>query len=123
MRVATFFAGEDSEQVECSLVTLRGEAGGLAANVKRWMGQLDLDVAAAGGLEAFLSRQEAFTTEGGDGGVLVDLTELGEDAAAPSMLVGVVTRPGQTIFAKMTGSKSGLRAQRPFLLQLCVSFE
>lgn len=124
MRLATFLAAGDAGDVECSLIVLGGAAGGLPANVNRWIGQLGMDTLSTEDMAEFISRQTEFQTEGDGDGVLIDLTTLsdGDDAAANSMVVGVVDHEGKTIFAKMMGSVPALRSERDRLLSLCASF-
>ena len=44
MRLATFRLVSNPEAFDCSIVSLPGGAGGLEANLKRWMAQINLNV-------------------------------------------------------------------------------
>ena len=122
MRLATFNMISAGETGLCTIVTLSGPAGGLEANVMRWIGQAKLSPPDDAALAAFLDRQEKLTSEGGFPGVLIDLTQLGASPeGTPSMLAGSFTAGGSTVFVKLTGSPALLRAEREHLIQLCKS--
>jgi len=75
MRMVTFRAKDDTGGIECSIVTLGGQAGGLQSNVIRWMKQINIDVPSSVKLNQFLSRQETLKAEGGFNIKIIDLTE------------------------------------------------
>lgn len=105
MRLASYRVASASGELEVSVATLQGDAGGGLANVNRWLAQLDrppVDDAAL----ADLVQARRFAV--GDGHI-VDLT--GRDAEA-GMLVAMLPFGGQTWFVKMTGPSAGLTAQR-----------
>jgi hypothetical protein len=121
MRAASFLVANG--EGDCSIVVLGGDAGGLGPNVKRWLGQLQVDVPPPEEFGAFLERQERFTTAGGDDGVLVDLTALvpGGDGEAEAMLAAVISREGATVFVKLTGARALLQKERENFRRLCAS--
>ena len=43
MRMASFYQASDPEAIDCSIIALRGPAGGLEANLARWTGQIGLE--------------------------------------------------------------------------------
>lgn len=110
MRVATFKAGVGDLAVETSVISLAGSAGGMAANVSRWMGQLNLDIPSAVELDKFIERQEKITTPSGLAVTLIDFTQLQSDDQSedPSMIAAVVEGTGNQVFIKMTGSKQAV---------------
>ena len=110
MRVATFKAGVGDLAVETSVISLAGSAGGMAANVSRWMGQLNLDIPSAVELDKFIERQEKITTPSGLAVTLIDFTQLQNDDQSedPSMIAAVVEGTGNQVFIKMTGSKQAV---------------
>jgi hypothetical protein len=123
MRLATFISEGQQGRVECSLISLSGMAGGLEANINRWVGQLGSDPMAPDVLADFISSQEVFTTDNGHEGVLVDLTPMAADGGTgEAMMIGVVEHEGVTVFAKLTGTVDALRDERTKLLALCRSF-
>ncbi len=111
MRVATFKAGEGDLAVETSVISLAGSAGGMAANVGRWMGQLNLEVPSNVELDEFINRQEKIKTSSDLAVTLIDFTQLQKDSSAetPSMIAAVVEGAGNQVFFKMTGSKGAVQ--------------
>ena len=123
MRLASFeVAGADATG-NCTIITLSGAAGGLEANVKRWIGQLGLPAPDDEEFRRYLDGQESFTSLGGLPGILVDLTVLSEahPEAAESMLAGVITAGAQTVFVKFTGPLPLLKEERARFAALCSS--
>src|ERR1039457_6941126 len=45
MRLATFHLLSDAKAIDCSIVSMGGMAGGLEANLRRWMGQIGVQAA------------------------------------------------------------------------------
>lgn len=105
MRQANFrVAGEPD--AECYLTFLPGSAGGVAANVNRWRGQMGLEVLAAAEVEA-LPRREL---TGGDA-VFVDMSGgyrgMGVEAEPDYRMAGLILEsPRSTLFLKMVGPAS-----------------
>lgn len=122
MRLATFTLHRDEQTGTCTIVTLGGAAGGLEANVRRWLGQLQLATPPAEAFASFLERQVPLRTEGGFEGTLVDLTELGDPApTTPSMLAALLPVDDLTLFVKLTGPRGLLLAEKEAFAQLCRS--
>lgn len=122
MRVASFKVGGGDQQADGSIVSLGGDAGGLAANVTRWMGQLGIDPPAGAAMDAFLSKQVRFQTAGGHTGRLIDLTgfaPVGETDAV--MLAGLIERTPQTVFVKLMGPRATVAGERVRFRELCES--
>lgn len=113
MRIATFKAGEGDQAVETSVISLAGGAGGMVANVGRWMGQLNLEVPSAVELDEFINKQEKITTQSGLSVTVIDFTQMQNDApaSAASMIAAVVEGSANQIFIKMTGSKEAVLNQ------------
>ena len=124
MRLATFTA-DSPNGIECTIVSLSGNAGGLDANVVRWMGQLKLEVPPDEVFDDFLSRQEKLTTANGAAFLLVDLTGLQPqaDPASPTMLAAMGEINGTTVFAKMTGSIAAVQKNQDKFKTLCRSLK
>ncbi len=125
MRLATFVIPGRPGQAgaECSVISLAAAAGGVSANVQRWMGQLGVTLPENDSLEDFLRRQTEFHTAAEEVGLLVDFSALlGEASAeAPSMVVGIIPQSGRTLFFKLTGARGLVQMQREALLGLCRS--
>jgi len=118
MRLATFLVGPD--KAECTIVSFPGDAGGVKPNVKRWLGQLKLDVA-DDVLDAFLKKQPATTTRGGLPCTIFDFSELPVEAKGSTMLAGMAAAGSQTVFVKLMGPGSLLAAEKENFGKLCES--
>lgn len=122
MRLATFVVGSGEQTGTCTIVTLGGAAGGLDANVRRWLRQLNLQDPEPEAWTSFLAAQPRLRSEGGFEGVVADLTSLGPQAPeTPSMLAGLFTVESSTVFVKLTGPLSLLGAEKENFTQLCQS--
>jgi len=121
MRLATFTANGTGGSVECSIISLGGQAGGLESNVARWMRQIKVSVPPASQFKAFLERQTRVKTKGGFTITLIDLTEFTPDESSSSMIGGIGDLPNMKVFIKMTGSKAAVIQQRKALQSLCQS--
>lgn len=123
MRIATFKNKNPDSPVECSVVSIPGEAGGIKANVRRWVEQLKLPPLSDEAADRYIAGQEQIRSTGGLLVQLVDFRPLQKEgpATAPSMHAAIVTTSGQTFFLKMTGSRAAVWENRdPFIL-LCRS--
>ncbi|HEY5892286.1 MAG TPA: hypothetical protein VIT91_03555 [Chthoniobacterales bacterium] len=113
MRVASFSSGRgDAKELDVSVVTFPGEAGGLLANVNRWRGQMKLEpVADTTGIET----QDV----AGQPLQIVEFSEPGQDHA---MLGAIFLRPDQSWFVKLTGSKATVAAEAVRFREFAQSF-
>lgn len=126
MRLASFSPPAWDGVGQGSIILLGGDAGGLEANVRRWMQQIKLTPPGEAAFQTFLKGLAPKTTQGGLPCVLVDFSALLDPAAepsTPSMLAAALTLPGQTAFFKLTGPKDKLAAQREAFEQFCLSVE
>ena len=122
LRLATFTTTGGVGPTETSIISLGGSAGGLQANVGRWLRQVNISVNDAD-LQRFLAEQEQLTTASGLSLTLVDLTTLQSDAPAdaPSMIAAIIDRGRSQIFVKMTGGKAAISARLPDFRDLILS--
>lgn len=125
MRLATFAVKAETGEGSCTIVVLGGSAGGLEANVTRWIGQVGLTKPDDAAMQAFLAKQEKFKTAGGFETIAVDLGDLAPDAAATSnsMIGAIVDVDGSTCFVKLTGPSGLLKSQKARFLELCRSLD
>jgi hypothetical protein len=123
MRVASFHAQDGAGGIECSIVSLGGQAGGFQPNVIRWMKQINMDVPPQDQLEKFLSMQETLRTEGGFDITVIDLTDFSGAETSPSMIASIAELPDLTIFVKMTGVKTSLLENKDKFKSLCQSLK
>jgi hypothetical protein len=96
------FAVSDSEgKAEVTVSSFAGMAGGLAANVNRWRGQLGLSPLSTADAEKEASSLDVL----GGKAMLVDMT--GEKGGQKTRLTAVIVpREGQTWFYKLMGHAS-----------------
>lgn len=133
MRVATFSIGEKSVEekgghanaVSCTIVPLKGTAGGLNANVQRWMGQLQVEVLQGKKLDEFLAKQKKLKTVGDVPLDIIDFTSIPGDPEKHnvSMMVGIIVMKDTSVFVKMTGHREPLVKNRDKFIALCRSIK
>lgn len=121
-RLASFIVKDGTDESVCTIIPLQGEAGGLKANIMRWMGQIGAQLEDGPQLDEFVAKQERFLTDGNFPAVLVDLTPLTTDPTGKSVLATVVTVAGNSIFIKMTGPKKQLELSKEKFRVLSRSF-
>lgn len=96
---------------ECSVTTLTGNGGGLAANVNRWRQQVGVGPATDAEIAA-LTRINVL----GRSSALVEVLE------GARGVLGIVCETGaETVFVKMTGPAATLREERARFLEFCAS--
>lgn len=125
MRLATFHSKGKNGSIECSIVSLGGQAGGLHSNVIRWIRQINIPVPSQSQLKDFLKRQSVLKTEGAFSITVIDLTELTDpkEKQASSMIGAIAELSDQTIFIKMTGSREAVIEHREQFESLCTSLK
>lgn len=119
MRMATFHQIADPQAIDCSIIALGGPAGGLEANLNRWMGQLGLQVSDDNLKQLIISAQD-FTTKGGLKAKVFDFTIL-QTRGVPSdksMIAAMITVDQTTVFVKMTGSIGSVKQNKDNFLKL-----
>jgi len=116
IRLAAFLLQQGDRRAETTVVMLGGAAGGLEANVLRWLDQLGLQLAAEE-LAQFLAAGEPVATRDGMRLTLFDFTGL-TPAGADSMLAAVGPVLDQTLFVKMSGDGDLVAAARGDFLRL-----
>jgi len=122
-RLAAFTVKSADRESVCTIIPLQGEAGGLKANVTRWLGQVSGSMSPdENTVEKLLKAQETFLTKGQFPAVLIDFTTVTPNPTDKSILAGVLTVQGNSIFIKMTGPKSHLIENKTKFKALCQSF-
>lgn len=120
MRLASFSIGEGEAAGLCTIITLSGSAGGTESNVRRWLGQMNLEMTDAE-LQAFLAKQESLSTADGLAGLFVNFLPLTVEPSSPSMLATFYNSGGQTVFVKLTGPASLVKEETARFKELCQS--
>jgi len=122
-RLAAFTVKSGDMESICTIIPLQGEAGGLKANVTRWLGQITGPMGPnENTVEKLLKAKETFLTKGKFPAVLIDFTPVTPNPTDKSILAGVLTVQGNSIFIKMIGQKSHLLENKAKFKGLCQSF-
>lgn len=97
----------DPKPVDVSIVQLAGDAGGLEANVTRWLGQVALPPTLA---KQAIADAKPIRTATGQTGILVDFTPyLSEDITQSKSIIGAILDGGDnTVFVKAMGARGHL---------------
>ncbi|MDB5103660.1 MAG: hypothetical protein JWP91_1349 [Fibrobacteres bacterium] len=133
MRIGSFAAqdpslantGElDPNAVDVSVVQLAGDAGGLEANINRWMGQVGLKMNPEEMAE-FIKAAAHFRTATGQEGMYVDLTDkLSGDMTQSKTIYGAVVQTADyTVFVKAMGEHAKVAVQKPMVQAFCKSLK
>ena len=123
MRLATFAIKSQGKEAICTIIPLRGEAGGLKANVTRWLGQVTGSTDSSGDtVSQLLDKGESFLTKGQFPAVLIDYTTVTSNLSGQSIMAAVINVHGNSVFIKMTGEKSLLIKNKTKFKALCQSF-
>jgi hypothetical protein len=131
MRIGSFAAmdpalantGEiDPHAVDVSVVQLGGTAGGLEANIRRWMGQVGLK-ASAEEMAALIKAAPRFKTATGEEGLVIDLTDkLSGDMTQNKTIYGAIVMTEEySVFVKAMGEFQPVIKQKPVVLAFCKS--
>ncbi len=123
MRLATFRSADTRNPVECALISLAGDAGGLESNAARWMQQVNIAVPEAPAMEKFLAAQKKIKTQDGFDATIIDLTQLQptDDLESPSMAAAIIVLPDMTVFVKMMGGRGVVLENKEKFESLCRS--
>ncbi|MBF0503577.1 MAG: hypothetical protein HQL14_00605 [Candidatus Omnitrophica bacterium] len=122
MRMATFHTTGDPKAIDCYIIALTGPAGGLEANLTRWMGQIGLEASFAQVKQLKQSAQELKTKDG----IAVEAFDLsllqsGAKSSDPSIMAAVIPLNAVTVFVKMTGSIDSVKQNKGNFLKLISS--
>ena len=112
MRLASFYLEADPDAIDCSVVLLPGMAGGVEANLKRWMGQAGIEPSGVN-YQKLLDTARAFQTRGALQAKVFDI--------APGMIAAIITTDEATIFLKMTGTREHVKENEDGFLELLKS--
>jgi hypothetical protein len=122
MRVASLVVDGQSG-VDVSLIVLAGEAGGKAANIRRWHGQMGAPAPSDDAIAKLPTIKIL-----GQNGPLVDIRGAfgggmsGQGAIQDAALIGAICElPGRTAFVKMIGPAAAVQAQRDAFVRFCQS--
>ncbi len=122
LRVADFSMDRDPD-LECYVVAMRGDGGGLLANVNRWRGQVGaapVDEAAL----ADLPKRTLFRTPAPLVEVSGDYSNMGAPTIPNAKLVGLIhSLPAFTLFVKLTGPAEAVDAEMEAFFEFCANLD
>ncbi len=119
IRLAAFRYEQGDRRVETTVVMLGGIAGGVEANVVRWLDQIGLQLT-GDELAQFLAGGEQITTGDGMPLTMYDFTRLAS-TGGDSILAAVGPVGEQTLFVKMSGHESLVAGARTDFMSLVES--
>jgi hypothetical protein len=133
MRIGSFAASDpslanmgeaDPQAVDVSVVQLGGDAGGLKANIGRWMGQVGIK-ATPEEMDELIKTAAHFKTKSGQDGMFVDLTDkLSGDMTQSRTIFGAVVQTADyTVFVKGIGDITKVVVQKPIIMAFCKSLK
>lgn len=120
MRLATLRFETDGESGECTIIELSGDSGSLEANIRRWLGQVQLAPSDAE-LRAYMEALPTWTADAELDGYLIDFAPFVSEANAPSTLAAIIGDGQKTLFLKLTGSARFLEQNREAFIELAHS--
>lgn len=123
IRLATFLIKSNKDSVTCTIVALNGDGGGLRPNIKRWLGQLKINMNSEEELNRYISKQKKFKTSGNIPALFIDFTTLTSKKSDTSMFVTILNLEDKTIFIKLKENKFVLNKNRDKFISLCKSLE
>ena len=115
MRIATFKLSNHPDEIDVSIVSLGGMAGGLEANLARWATQLNIKLAADQDLPHLINNAEIIFLSNGLKAKIFDFTKLqeGQAPSTKSMVAAMIVFDDATVFVKMTGSIAAVKKYQP----------
>jgi len=119
MRMVSFHSIADPKSIDCYIIALAGPAGGLEANLQRWLGQLGLE-SSDDHVNQLTQSAQTFNTKDGLEVKVFDLTALQAQGASSdkSMMVAMIALEKTTVFVKMTGSIEAVKQNKDNFLKL-----
>ena len=108
----------DPKPVDVSLVQLAGDAGGLEANVTRWLGQVKIPPSYA---SQAIAEATPVRLASGEEGIIVDFTGfLSGDLTQSQSIVGAIVTAGETtVFVKAIGPRESVMNIKSQLVAFC----
>lgn len=108
----------DPKPVDVSIVQLAGDAGGLEANVTRWLGQVKVPASFAA---QAIREATPVRLATGQEGILVDFTDfLSGDMTQSQSIAGAIVTVGETtVFVKAMGARESVVKIKPQLVEFC----
>ncbi len=117
MRLASFVVPGEQGFADASIVVLAGSAGGMAANVNRWRGQINLPAQSESQIKAAANKVNS------SNGSFFWFELIHAKKHAQAIYAAILTRGEQTVFVKLSGPQATLAANKNKFLELCRSIK
>ena len=119
MRMASFHSVAEANAVDCYIIALAGPAGGLEANLERWLGQLGL-LATNDTIKQLVRSAQTLKTKDSLEVKVFDFSGLQAQGSSSdkTMIVAMIALDKTTIFVKMTGSIEAVKQNKDNYLKL-----
>ena len=112
--VTAEFSVPNLKKGRCYMLKLKGDGGGLTANINRWFGQMCIMGVNSEITDELTAASRKYKLNDGHEIMILDFTKYAPDGKSPSMVVGIVTYPDSTLYVKLFGVTdeiSGLKEQ------------
>jgi hypothetical protein len=119
MRMASFLQADDPKAIDCYIIALAGPAGGLEANLQRWLDQLGLG-ASDDNVKQLIASVQTLKTKDGLEIKFFDFTVMQPQGnpTDKTMLAAMIALDKTTVFVKMTGSIASVKQNKDNYLKL-----
>ena len=119
MRLVTF----RTQGHACTITSFPGDVGGVEANVRRWLRQLNVAAPAPGAFRQFIAQPSRIKSDAGLTGAIYDFRELVSPTTGDegSMLAAVFEKGDARVFVKLTAPASVISAEAGRFEALCRS--
>jgi len=116
MRIGSFSVPYSDGEGDLSIIKLGGAAGGLASNINRWRGQLDLEPHTEENIQSYIKIGESPI------GPFQWLTIFNSENDQTAFIVSIFETKTHTIFVKLNASQAGIMELKNEFLSFCESF-
>ena len=110
MRLASFAPLENETEFLLTLLQLPSTGGGIEANLKRWLGQIKVELSESE-LREFVQQAPVVQTPANLEAVILDLSLLPQ-SPTESMNTAIIASPKATLFIKMSGTQANLKKHK-----------
>jgi hypothetical protein len=116
MRIGSFTLPYSTGNADLSVIKLGGTAGGLAPNINRWRGQLNLGSHSEIDIQKYIQNGESQL------GQFQWLTIINSKNNTTAFLVSIFQTETHTIFVKLSATTDGISQLESQFLDFCKSF-
>jgi len=120
MRLATFLVTPSDPSIECTIIQLGPQAGGLKQNLSRWARQLQLSLSDRQ-IDQIIEQKTAVSCRTEQAVSIYDFSNFVSNDNEISMITGIIETPDRTVFIKLTGPKKVLVSQKSAFANLGAS--